>query len=347
MMKQYTGKERVEAAFHREYADRVPYQLDFGPQFAKEMGMTAQDYFGNLDTAYKITAEQLKALPSDVAVVPQNLLVWWGTLSNLFRYKTRSEEVTMGGLKEKAAVADLEFLGPKESPGVSQVVESCQRAVATFRDKATRPLLPGPFSGAALLRGTEQLIFDVADDPEFVHQLMRLLTEASKVWGLAMAQTGVTVLVIGDPQAGMSVISPKIYREFVFPYHKEIFYHLKENISTGTYVGLHICGYLDPIMEDLLSLGIDYIELDAPSSLKRMVEVSQKKLVIRGNIGAEMFLQGTKEQIEQVVKDCIDIAAEGSAYILSTGCQIPLDTPIQSVRYYAEAAEKYGSYQSN
>jgi len=346
-MKQYTGKERVEAAFHREYADRVPYQLDFGPQYAKEMGMTPQDYFGNLDTAYKVAAEQLKALPSDVAVVPQNFFGWWMTASNLFRYKTRSEEVTMGGLKDKAALADLEFIGPKESPGVSQAVESCQRAVATFKDKATRPSLPGPFSVAAMSRGTEQLIFDVADDPEFVHQFMRLMTEASKAWALAMAQTGVTVVVIADPQAGMSVISPKIYREFVFPYHKEIFGYLKENISTGTYVGLHICGYLDPIMEDLLSLGIDYIELDAPSSLKRMVEVSQKKLVIRGNVGAEIFLEGTKEQIEQAVKDCIDAAAEGSAYILSTGCQIPLDTPIQSARYYAEAVANYGRHQSS
>lgn len=346
-MKQYTGKERVEAAFRREYADRVPYQLDFGPQYAREMGMTPQDYFGNLDTAYKVMAEQLKALPSDVAVVPQNLLVWWMTLSNLFRYKTRSEEVTAGGLKDKAALADLEFIGPKESSGVNQAVGSCQRAVATFKDKATRPLLPGPFTGATMLRGTEQLVFDVADDPEFVHQLMRLMTEATEAWALAMAQTGVTVLVIGDPQAGMSVISPKIYREFVFPYHKEIFSHLKENISTGTHIGLHICGYLDPIMEDLVSLGIDYVELDAPSSLKRMVEVSQKKVVIRGNVGAEIFLEGTKEQIEQAVKDCIDAAAEGSAYILSTGCQIPLDTPIRSARYYAEAAAKYGRYQSN
>jgi len=45
-------------------------------QYSKEMGMTPQDYFGNLDTAYRVMAEQLKALPSDVAVVPQNLFVW-------------------------------------------------------------------------------------------------------------------------------------------------------------------------------------------------------------------------------------------------------------------------------
>lgn len=341
-MSEYTGKERVETAFRREYADRVPYNLDFGPHYAKEMGMTVEDYFGNLDTAYKITAEQLKALASDMLVVPQSM-AWW-KLPNIYRYKSKPDELTEGGLTDKAALADLEYVEPKESPGVTQMMESCRRAVATFTDKAVRPAFYGPFNDAGRLRGLEQLVFDIADDPQFLHQLMRLTTESVKARALAVAETGVTVLVIADSSASLNLISPKIYREFVFPYEKELFAYVKGGAPAGTYAGLHICGYLDPIMEDLVSLGIDYIEIDGPSSLKRMVEVSQKKLVIRSNIGAEIFLEGTKEQIEQAVKDCIDTAAEGSAYILSTGCQVPLNAPIQNVRYYVESAQKYGSY---
>ncbi len=115
-MKHYTGKERVEAAFRRECADRVPYNLDFGPHYAREMGLTPQDYFSNLDKAYEIVTEQLKALPSDMVVVPQNALVWWA-LPNLFKYKSKSEEVTSGALKDKAALADLEYIDPKQSQG--------------------------------------------------------------------------------------------------------------------------------------------------------------------------------------------------------------------------------------
>jgi MtaA/CmuA family methyltransferase len=343
-MKTYTGKERIEAAFRREYTDRVPYYLDFGPQYSKEIGMTTDEYFANIDNAYKIMGAQLIALPSDMVVVPQNLLSWWSP-PNMLKYKIRSEEVAFGGLKDKAALSDLEYIDPKQSPGLNKVRESCQRATNTFRDKATRPLCFGPFTIAALLRGVEQLIFDISDDPDFVHRLMRLTTEAVKAMALFIAQTGVTVVVVGDSQASLSVISPKIYREFVMPYHKEIFSYLRENAPKGVHGGLHICGYLDQIMEELVSLGIDYIEIDAPSSLKRIIEVSNKELVVRGNIGAEIFLQGTKEQIENAVKDCIDIAAKGSAYILSTGCQIPLNAPIQSVRYFLDAAEKYGVYQ--
>jgi len=344
-MKQFTGRERVEAAFRREYADRVPVNLDFGPHYAKEMGVSTQEYFGNIDKAYEVITEQLKALPSDMVVVPQNLFVWYA-LPNLYRYKTRSEQITDGGLKDKSALADLEYIDPKQSPGIGEGLASCKRCVATFTDKAVRPVCIGAFSHAVRLRGAEQLMLDTADDPEFVHRLMRLTTDATKARALLIARTGVMVIVMGDAYASLSLISPKIYQEFVSPYYKELLAYLKQEVSDGPYLGLHICGYLDPIMEDLVSLGLDYIELDSPSSLKRMVDVSQKKIVVRGNIAAETFLEGTKEQIEQAVKDCIDTAAKGSAYILSTGCQIPLETPIQNARYYLEAAERFGRYQT-
>ena len=107
---------------------------------------------------------------------------------------------------------------------------------------------------------------------------------------------------------------------------------------------LHICGYTDPIMEDLVSLGVDLIEFDEPSSLKNAVEVSQKRVAIAGNLATSLFVEGTREQIEQAVKDCIETAAEGSGYILSSGCLVPATSPPENIRYFMEAAVKYGTY---
>ena len=115
-------------------------------------------------------------------------------------------------------------------------------------------------------------------------------------------------------------------------------------IKGETLIGLHICGLVDPIMKDIVNLGIDWVELDGPSSLKKMVEESQGKVIIRGNIGAEIFSEGTKEQIEEAVKECIEIGAGTYAYVLSTGCQIPLNTPLENVNYFMKAAEKYGKF---
>ena len=75
-----------------------------------------------------------------------------------------------------------------------------------------------------------------------------------------------------------------------------------------------------------------------------MVEVSQKRVAIRGNLASGLFGEGTKEQIKEAVKNCIDTAARGGAYILSPGCSIPDDTPLENIRYFWEAAQEYGRY---
>lgn len=205
-------------------------------------------------------------------------------------------------------------------------------------------MIPGPWSNAMNFRGAEAIIFDTVEDPDFVHELMRITTDLAKARGMALAETGLLMVVVADPSASCSLISPKIYRRFVKPYHLELIDHFKENMCQSVFFGLHICGNIDPIMEDLVEVGPDFIEIDGPSSLKKMVEASEKRIVIRGNLPMELFLNGSREEIEQSVKACIETAAEGSAYILSHGCTIPPDAPLERIRYYMEAAFRYGTY---
>lgn len=110
-------------------------------------------------------------------------------------------------------------------------------------------------------------------------------------------------------------------------------------------IGLHICGYIDPIMEDLASLPVDWIEIDAPSSLEKLVEINKGEKVIRGNVSAEILSKGTAEQIETEVRRCIEIAAIGNAFILSPGCSMPQDAPLENIETFWKAATKYGYYE--
>ncbi len=205
-------------------------------------------------------------------------------------------------------------------------------------------LAPGIWTNAAEMRGIEELIYDTQDDPQFVHKLMRFTLEYGKARGMAIAETGVN-LAYGDPSASCGVISPKIYKEFVKPYHMELFQYIKDKVGNEIKIGLHICGYIDPIMEELASLPVDWIEMDAPSSLEKMLALCQGKKVIRGNVSVEVLSRGTKEQIESAVKSCIDIGSKVNSYILSPGCTMPQDAPLENIRIFWEAANKYGRYQ--
>ncbi len=105
---------------------------------------------------------------------------------------------------------------------------------------------------------------------------------------------------------------------------------------------MHICGYIDPIMEDLMDLGIGALSLDSPSSLKRMVEISRKKIILVGNVATTLFVSGTKEEIEATVKECIRVAAPGRAYIISSGCELPYNSTLDRVRFFIDAIHEYG-----
>lgn len=343
-MKTFTGKERIEAAVRRERTDRVPYNIDIGPHYSSQIGYSIEQYYRNIDTAIECHVKAVEAYPSDLVTVPLNLAAWL-TPKALYRFKTSKEGVSPGVLKDKKAMEDIEAIPPEDCESLDRVIDSCQKITGFAKDYATRTTVFGPAVDAALLVGLEDWIVYMKKDPKFIHDLMRLTTDASKGRiERIIESTNVMIYLVGEPYASCSTISPKIYQEFVFPYHKELFEFIKEKAKDKSIIGLHICGYVDPILKDIVDLGIDWVELDGASSLKKMVEESQGKVIIRGNIGAEIFSEGTKEQIEQAVKGCIETASESNAYVLSTGCQIPLNTPLENVQHFMEAAQRYGTY---
>jgi uroporphyrinogen decarboxylase len=343
-MKEFTGKERIEAAVRRDRTDRVAYNIDIGPHYSSKIGYSPEQYFGDIDIAIECHVKAVEAYPSDLVTVPQNIPLWWAPKA-LYRFKTLDEEIAEGCLKDKKALEDFEAIPPEECESMDQVIDSCRKVTGFAENHATRVAALGPMIDAVRMVGLEDWIVYTKEDPKFINDLMRITTDAARGRiERIIDSTNVMIIVVADPFASCSTISPKIYQEFVSPYQKEIFESIKQKAKDKTLIGLHICGYVDPIMKDMVDLGIDWVELDGPSSLKNMVEKSQGKVIIRGNIGAEIFSEGTKEQIEQAVKECIETAAQGNAYVLSTGCQIPLNTPLESVGHFMEAAQRYGSY---
>lgn len=337
MAKQYTGKDRVAAAYKREYADRVPISMMLGAHCAELAGVTPEEYVTDFDKALKVAQVAQELYPSDVVPVPGNPL-----LSDVqaIRRRMKGESPAQHRLADKSALATLKIRPPQEDRFFGPLLKMCQRTAAAFPNEVVRATVGGPWTVAMELRGTEQLIYDTVDDPDFVHKVMRFTTELTKHRGVAVAQTGVEPS-IADPSAASTVISPAMYRKWVKPYHEELFSYLRDK---GVLCFVHICGNVEPVIPDLLSLPLDVISIDGPTSLKKMVEMSQKRVVVMGNVETSLFVEATKEQMEAAVKNCIDTAAKGSAYILAPGCAVPLNATHDRIRYFLDAAMKYGRY---
>lgn len=341
MKRHYTSKERIVAAFKREYADRVPITLILGLYQARLAGIPLRQFLTEPAKLAQAVIQAYERLhPDSVMVYGDPYLEAEAAGDELEFPDDAICQVKKHFLEDKANLSKLKMPDPKKDKRLPGFLEACQRVTSTIKDAGTAGMLNGPWNIAVQLRGVQELIYDTADDPKFVHELMRFTTELAKRFGDAQRETRVGINV-AEAAASCSLISPRLYREFIKPYHSELVQHFTQR-RIG--VSMHICGYIDPIMPDVLETGIGALSIDAPSSLEKLVTLSQKKVLTIGNVRTTLFSEGTEAEMEAAVKNCLDIAAKGSGYILCSGCEIPLDSRPENVGYYFAAGNQYGRY---
>lgn len=338
-MKKLTGAERVITTLRNAPKDRIPIGVYGGGQLP---GITFEQTFNDAEKGAKWHEAWYEHFPVDLYTL--------GGITSSCIAEACGNEVEFPEvppkkriLDDKSNLANLDIPDPKHDKRLPICLELYERVTSSIRDPLVSAQICWPWTVAGQLRGVEKLIYDTSDDANFVHTLMRYCTDCTMLIISAVNEVLAEgcALLFTDPSAGCSVISPKIYREFVKPYNKEIMDYLngKERI-----VRLHVCGYIDPLIEEFVSLGVDIIDLDAISSLEKALSISKNRAAICGNVPTVLFAQGTKEDIEEAVKKCIDVGKPQMGYILSPGCSLPSNWIYENVNHFMEVGWKYGRY---
>ena len=80
-------------------------------------------------------------------------------------------------------------------------------------------------------------------------------------------------------------------------------------------------------------------------NLRELKRLYGHKLCLKGNVHTtDVMLRGTPEDVQRACQQCLDDAAAGGRYILSTGDQCGRDTPEENLRVFVETARTYGRY---
>jgi len=332
-----TGKQRMEAAFKGEKLDRLPVLLLLGGQYAERAGYTLEQFLTQPEAALETVRLTCDELESDALFVPLNPLM--PDAQEAFRkLMGKPPSIKKENIKEKLPKWTVRL--PREDPLFSGHLDMCAQCVESFPDYQIETMIGGPWSFALELRGANEAMVDLYEDKAFLHDLMDYTTETVIARCLAAFELGV-VPFIGDPSAGMSLISPDIYREHVLPYHQKIVDALHDK---GGRIIFHICGLVDHIFEDLIGLGIDGLSIDAPSSLEKLFEVGRGKTTIIGNVDPMLFVEGTPDQLRAEARKCLDISQGDARYVVGPGCQIPLQANLDNIKAFTQACHEYGAF---
>jgi uroporphyrinogen decarboxylase len=339
-MEEATGTQYMMSAFGRQYADRIPTTLIIGPYCSRLPGYTLGEIFTDTRKNAEAHLAVYHRFKPDSLIVYNHIYMEAEAIGSELEFPEDGIPHPKRPLVEdKSSLAKLKVPDPAKDGRLPDLIELAQTVSSEVQGAVgVSSAHSGPWNIAMHLRGAEALLLDTATDPGFVHELMKFTTEVVKTVGDALISAGFSP-GLGEASASCSLISPAIYRDFIKPYHGEL---CKYFGSKGVPLALHICGYIDPMMEDVVETGISLLSLDGPSSLKKLVDLSGGKLVIMGNVKTSLYAFGTQEEMEESIRDCIDSAAEGSGYILSSGCEVPLESTEDRIDHFFQYGRQYG-----
>jgi uroporphyrinogen decarboxylase len=222
-------------------------------------------------------------------------------------------------------------------------VEFTRLAVETVGDRAYLKTCfdQGPFTLASALRGIERLMLDLYDDPQFVFDLLEICTDAVVKLARACAAAGCHALTFGDSTSGL--MSRHLFERFAFPFEKRVIEGLSD---LGIPVFLHNCGDIAHIFDLMVATGASGLEVDYQHGIGYYKERSQGKICLQGNIAPSAVLfQGSAADVREACRIAIAEGKPGSRFILSSGCEVPRDTPAANMRALVQAAKDFGRYE--
>ena len=247
-------------------------------------------------------------------------------------------------IKDMSDIEKFEF----PDPYAPHRLAGLAKAIDKFKGKkAIIAFLRDGWSEVRDLHGFENALIDMVDNPKLIKAILDKAVEYYTELGKISADMGAEIAFSGDDIAGNTglLMSPAHFKEFIYPAMKKLYKKWK---SFGLYIIKHSDGGLYPIMDLLIDTGLDCLHPVDPLAGMSLAKVKAEygdKICIMGNVNcAGSLVHGSRQDVIDEVKRCIDIAAPGGGYILSSSNSIPNSVKPENYVAMVEAVKEYGWY---
>jgi uroporphyrinogen decarboxylase len=339
------SKERVLTVLDHKESDRVPIQASFVPQLKK-----------NLELKYDLLDDDLYVhLGNDI------LTITFGMSTGFYKEDSVSYVDDYGITYKNTGVYTEIIHHPLDTdekawcyvpPAINkdpivartkQLIEKHGKTHA-IAGKINQTL----FESSWMLRGLERFLIDLIENPELADQLMTKMMQHHLEIGKILVMLGVDIVYTGDDvgtQQGMS-ISPELFRKLLKPKYTYMWNELKR-INPNVKIAHHTCGNVTRIIPDFIEAGLDVLNPIQPKAMN-LVELKNKygqHLSFWGGMDIQETLPfGDRDDIFREVKDRMETLGPGGGFIIAPAHNIQIDTSVENVEHFYEAAKRYGKY---
>jgi uroporphyrinogen decarboxylase len=314
-----TSYERVLRALHGQEPDRVPiFELLVDPTVIKAIlpGADYPDFVEAMEIDVVVTNTPSKLYEEKVLDAEQRIVVnEWGIVR---QYGAQIVSMPLEGPIRK--IEDIDTYKPPD-PYADRRYGELRGLVSRFKKKKFVGMhLHDGFSYPCYLRGMQQLMMDLFENPDFVHKLVRLSIDHNTAIAKRAIELGADFIILGDDYGSVEapLISPNHFREFFLPAIREI---VEAVHAKGAFCLKHCCGNINLILEDMVRTGIDALHpFDATAGMD-LVAVKQRypQLTVMGGVDCGPLLsERSVQDVVNEVKQLLHVASRGGRYIISS-----------------------------
>jgi uroporphyrinogen decarboxylase len=350
------ARERILMALDGEEPDRVPCALNFYRVDHEALVPPGTNWASWVDVQFvqfplspEETALQRAAQPFS----PDTRLGTPAQVSTYARWHYQPHQPQRRNPLARAATLDdlknfpfPDISRPYQVEAVTrQVLELHQRGLAAG---GNLPHLGGElFEAAWRLRGLENFLLDLLERPDWADFLLDRLTDLARRNAEALARAGIDILALDD-DVGMPhtmMISPTTWRQFFKPRLGQIIQAARA-INPALRLLYHSDGYFEPIVGDLMELGIQAINPLQPEYMDaaRLRRRYGPQLALWGTVGRQTtFSFAQPNEIRQEVYGRIATLGRAGLILCPAYDIDEPDIPPANIAAFLEAVQTYGT----
>jgi uroporphyrinogen-III decarboxylase len=224
------------------------------------------------------------------------------------------------------------------------------RAIVEGLPVFTSVHLHAPFTMAAQLYNTQDLLLACYDEPARVHRLLdfcvRFFLHFERVkWQYAMSpdhldefvcwrehHLGLTRVWTSDDTASM--VSPKIYADFVLPYNQALYANFE-------YVHLHMDGGWNALVPYVGQIQPEYCEVGGETDWQAVVETLGATTILQGGILAQTAREATPDECRRAAISALEIADGRARVALTIANEVHPGTPLENMQAIIEGVRSW------
>lgn len=333
------GKDLILRALRHEKVERVPWVPFAGVHAGKLKGYSAREILTDGDKLFESLLEVNKLYVPDGMPIVFDLQIEAEILGcKLLWAKSNPPSVRKHPYAQDGSGMPTDDMIPGPNDGrIPMVLDVMKRVKAAIGDTtALYGLICGPLTLASHLRGSN-FFMDMFMDPDYVNKLIEFCTKVSIKMAEYYIDAGMDVIAVVDPL--VSQVSPNTFVDLLSGSFKSIFDYIR---SKGALSSFFVCGNASAQIGVMCDTYPDSIHVDENVNLVEAKKITDSyNIVIGGNIPlTTVMLFGNQQDNMKFVIDLYDNIPNHDNLILSPGCDMPYDVPVENTIAVAQAAVK-------